>query len=88
MCSSDLSSCAVLNHCLCLAEFDYGALRRRSKRVIADVVNGHPQVQALTYFENTSGIIKHFADSKIEAIKLGTRRNGTYLSLQWRRRRW
>jgi hypothetical protein len=31
-------------------------------------------VQALTYFENTSGIIEHFADSKIEAIKLGTRR--------------
>ena len=63
-----------MNHCLCLAEFDYGALRRRPKRVVADVVDGHPQVQALTYFENTSGVIKHFSDSKIEAIQLGTRR--------------
>ncbi|OXC80540.1 hypothetical protein BSU04_01460 [Caballeronia sordidicola] len=46
-----------------MAKFNYGALRRRSKRVVADVVHGHPQVQALTYFENTSRVIKHFADS-------------------------
>ena len=63
-----------MNHGLCLAKFNYGALRRRSKRVVADVVDGHPQMQALTYFENTSGVIKHFADSKIEAIELGARR--------------
>jgi hypothetical protein len=25
----------------------------------------------LTYFENTSGVVKHFADSKIEAIEFG-----------------
>ena len=37
------SSCAVLNHCLCLPEFDYGALCRRPKRIVADVVDGHPQ---------------------------------------------
>ena len=31
-------------------------------------------MQVLTYFENTSGVVKHFADSKIEAIELGARR--------------
>jgi hypothetical protein len=31
-------------------------------------------MQALTYFENTSGVIEHFADCKIEAIELSTRR--------------
>jgi hypothetical protein len=68
------SSYAALNQGLSLAKFNYGALRRRSKRVVADVVDGHPQVHALTYFENTSGVIKHFSDSKIEAIELGARR--------------
>src|SRR5471032_680151 len=47
------SSYAVLNHCLGLAQFDDGALCRRSKRVVTNVVDGHPQKQALTYFENT-----------------------------------
>jgi len=31
-------------------------------------------MQALTYFENTSRVIKQLADSKIEAIQLGARR--------------
>jgi hypothetical protein len=38
------------------------------------IVDGHPQMQALTYFENTSRVIEHLADSKIEAIQLGARR--------------
>src|SRR5471030_3121750 len=62
------SSRAVLNHRLCLPEFYDRALCRWPKRVVANVVDGHPQMQALTYFENTSGVIKHLADSKIESI--------------------
>lgn len=61
------SSYVVLNDGLCLTKFDHGVLCRRPKRVVADIVDGHPQMQALTYFENTSGVIKHFADSKLEA---------------------
>ena len=62
------SSCTVLNHRLGLPEFDYGASCRRPERVITDVVDGHPQMQALTYFKNTSRVVKHFADSEVEAI--------------------
>ena len=51
-----------------LPEFNDGASCRRPKRIVANVVDGHPQMQALTYFANTSGVIKHFADCKIESI--------------------
>jgi hypothetical protein len=57
-----------------LPEFNDRALCGRPKRIVANVVDGHPQMQALTYFESTSGVIKHFADCKIEAIELSTGR--------------
>jgi hypothetical protein len=31
-------------------------------------------MQALTYFENTSRVIKHLAHSKIKTVQLGARR--------------
>ena len=65
---------AVLNDRLCVSKLDDGTLRRRSQRIVPDITDGHSEVQALTYFQNASGVIEHFADCEIEAIQLGAGR--------------
>jgi hypothetical protein len=42
---------------------DARCFTRRALRIVADVFDSHPQMQALTYFENASRVIRLFANS-------------------------
>jgi hypothetical protein len=57
-----------------VSKLDDGALRQRSQRIVADIADGHSEVQALTYFQNASRVIEHFPDGEIKAIQLGAGR--------------
>ena len=68
------ATATVLNNCLRVPKLDDGALRQGSQWIVAHIVNAHPEVQPLPHFQNPSGVVKHFADREVEAIKLGAGR--------------
>ena len=46
---------AIGNDRLCVSKLYDRALRRRSQRIVADITDGHSEVQALTYFRMRRG---------------------------------
>jgi hypothetical protein len=57
-----------------VSKLDDVALRRRSQWIVADITDGHSEVQALAYFQNASRVIEHFSDGEIKAIQFGAGR--------------
>jgi len=69
-----LTVLVVLDHRLGLPQLHHRPVRRWCERIAPDITDLHSQMQALTYLENASRVVQHFADGEKEAKQLGAGR--------------